>query len=207
MPVATKDDVSIPTACASTEDGFCLPPPAFVEELCSMPDPNVGITMMRKGTPWTRVYVRRQEMEAWYASGGRSRPAKLRFGEELVVLAVRGAGNGGGVQVSGSGSYDVLRWDGTCVSLMSDEIARFVAANPEVAPIPWQRLDADMQDALERNAKVKFRNESRRAACQVVGPGSDRKCATAEQGLSRTIGEFVRSGGEIPARTALMPQR
>jgi hypothetical protein len=204
-PEATKA-VTIPTSCASQQEGFCLPPKEFVAELCNLFDPNVGLTMLRKGTPWTRVYVRRNEMEAWYASGGRSRPAKLRFGEELAVIAVRGAA-AGGVQVSGSGSYDALRWDGTCVSLMSDEIARFVPAVPEVAPIPWQRLDADMQEALEKNAKVKFKNESRRSACQAVGPGADKKCATAEQGLARMIGDFVRSGGEIPTRTALMPPR
>jgi hypothetical protein len=198
------DPVTIPTACDSKDGEICLPPAAFVQQLCQGPQPNVAFTLFRKGTPWTRAYVRRNEMEAWYASGGHSRPAKLRFAEELIVLATRTKATGG-MQVSGSGSYDMFRWDGTCVSVMSDEISLRCPTMPDVAPIPWKRLDSDIQSALLKNAKVSFRNDGWQKACKETGPGSDRHCETAELSLSRIIGEFVRGGGEIPMRGGLEP--
>jgi len=194
--------VVIPESCAAEEDGFCLPAAAFVEKLCAVPQATVALTLFRKGTPWTRAYVRPMQIEAWYASGGRSEPAKLTFAEELLVLARRD-GATGGVQVSGSGSYDVLRWDGTCVSVMSDEITIRRPGNPDVAPIQWKRLDPDVQSSLEKDKKIAFRLEGRRGACAEIGPGADRKCAKAEQGLARIIGEFVRAGGEVPVRAHL----
>jgi hypothetical protein len=201
-PPAKPEPPAIPTACDGKEGEICLPASAFVKELCQGPQPNVAFTLFRKGTPWTRAYVRRNEMEAWYASGGHSRPAKLRFAEELMVLALRSTASGG-VQVSGSGSYDMLRWDGTCVSVMSDEISLRCPTTPDVAPIPWKRLDGDIQDALLKNAKVSFRNENWVKACKETGPGSDRRCEQAELSLSRMIGEFVRGGGEVPLRRTL----
>jgi hypothetical protein len=179
-----------------------LPSADFVKQLCDTTQATVALSLFRKGTPWTRAYVRPMQVEAWYASGGRSEPAKLTFAEELLVLARRD-GATGGVQVSGSGSYDVLRWDGTCVSVMSDEITTRRPGNPDVAPIQWKRLDPDVQTALEKDKKIAFRLEGRRQACAEIGAGADKKCAKAEQGLARIIGDFVRAGGEFPVRAKL----
>jgi hypothetical protein len=76
---------------------------------------------------------------------------------------------------------------------------------PDVAPIPWKRLDADIQAALLKNPKVSFRNDGWVKACKEVGPGSDKRCEQAELSLSRMIGEFVRGGGEVPLRATLEP--
>ena len=177
-----------------------MPPKEFVDKLCESSRPNVALTLFRKGTPWTRAYVRVVNMEAWYASGGRSRPAKLSFSEELIVIADRST-HASGIRVSGSGSYDVLRWDGTCVSAMSDEISFRSPGSPDVALIDWRRLTPDVQEALEKNQKIVFRNKSRREKCKATGPGSDRGCNRAKVGLARMIGQHVRGGGDIPVLT------
>ncbi|MEP7124758.1 MAG: hypothetical protein ABJE95_27770, partial [Byssovorax sp.] len=114
------DDVKateLPSACASTDDKVCLPPKPFVKRLCAGFFPDTALAMFTKGTPWTRGYLR-MNVEAWNASGGMSSSDKLVFDEEVLIVAHRSADTGG-MQVSGStGSYDVLRWDGTCASLM-----------------------------------------------------------------------------------------
>ena len=156
-----KEPVAIPTACADAAAEICTPPADFVEHLCETSRPNVALTMFRKDTPWSRAYVRVNNLEAWYASGSRSRPAKLEYREELLVLKDRSA-SADGMVVSGAGSYDVLRWDGTCVSVMNDEISLRSYGMPAVAIIDWRRLDPDIQTALEQDQKIVFRNENRR---------------------------------------------
>jgi len=195
--------VAIPADCDHKDGDFCLPPKPFVDKLCEGSQPNVALTMFRKGTPWTRVYVRRPEMEAWYAGGGgHSHPAKLHFAEELLVVFVR-EGKAGGMQVSGSGSYDVFRWDGSCVSLMSDEIALHAPSNPDTAPIPWKQLDEDMQQTLLKDKRITYRNDTWVKSCKETGPGSDQRCERALVGMSRMIGDYLRAGGELPDRKSL----
>lgn len=192
--------VAIPTACAQGNGSMCVPPKEFVEKLCESSRPNVALTMFRKGTPWTRAYVRVMQVEAWYASGARSRPAKLRFAEEVLVIADRSS-QPSGMVVSGSGSYDVLRWDGTCVSVMNDEVSLRSPGSPDVAMIDWKRLNPTIQDALEKDTKISFRNNNRREKCKEMGAGADRRCDRAKVGLSRMIGAYVRGGGDLPELT------
>jgi hypothetical protein len=187
----------IPTECAADGNGACTPPAAFVEKLCLSPDPNVALAMFQKSTPWKRAYLRR-DMEAWYVNGVRQNPQKLKFGEEVIIIADRSQGPGG-IQVSGSGSYDVYRWDGSCVSLMSDEVALKPPTTPEVAPIPWKLLDSSVQATLERDQRIVQGNEERRKACKELSEKGQQKCERAHLGVSRLIAEYVRSGGELPA--------
>ena len=187
----------IPTDCAADGNGVCTPPAAFVERLCMSSDPNVALAMFHKSSPWTRAYLRR-DMEAWYVNGARQNPKKLKFGEEVIIVADRSQGPGG-MQVSGSGSYDVYRWDGSCVSLMSDEVALRPPTTPEVAPIPWKLLDSGVQATLERDQRIVQGNEERRKACRELGEKAQQKCERALLGVSRLIAEYVRSGGELPA--------
>lgn len=194
--------VAIPTECADSGAKICTPPPEFVEELCESSRPNVALTMFHKDSPWTRAYVRVNKLEAWYASGSRSRPAELSYREELIVLKDRSATSDGMV-VSGAGSYDVLRWDGTCVSVMNDEISMSAYGMPEVATIEWRRLDPDIQTALEKDQKIVFRNKHRRDKCKALGSGSSSSCSKAKKGLSRMIAAYVRRGGDVPFRKHL----
>jgi hypothetical protein len=183
----------LPTSCASS-DPLCTPPAAFAERLCSQSDPDLALTLFHKSTPWTRAYVVR-DMEAWYV-GGRSRPAQLHYAEEVLVVADR-AQQAGGMRVSGAGSYDVYRWDGTCVSLMSDEVSLRRPSEPEVAPIPWRKLDDDLRDVLTQDRRIAYRHEKQRESCKE--DWSAPRCERALLGLSHVIADYVRGGGELPA--------
>lgn len=173
---------------------MCTPPAEFVERMCKSAQPDLALTLFRRGTPWTRAFVR-QPMEAWYASGGRSRPMKLKYAEEVLIVAERAPSNGA-VQVSGSGSFDVLRWDGSCVSLMSGEVSLRYGGTPDVAEIPWKRLDDAIKERLVLDTRIAFRNDKRLEACR--GGDHERRCEDARLGLSRSIADYLRVGGEIP---------
>jgi len=195
VPVASAREApaDIPEACGEGTGEVCTPPRAFVHKLCESAHPDVALAMFRKGTPWTRAYVRGR-MEAWYvADGARSTPRKLRFGEEVIVVASR-TGGPTGVRVSGSGSYDVFRWDGTCVSVMEGEIALHPVTTPDVATIPWRRLELNVRAALKEDQQIAWRYQQRRKACK---KGRDR-CDAANLELSRMVAHFLRQGGEIP---------
>ena len=196
-PTATspKPEVAkeLPTDCADTDSEICTPPKAFVQRLCRSTHPDVALAMFRKTSPWTRAYVRRN-MEAWYTEA-RSRPRKLTFGEEVIIVFDR-ASHATGIRVSGSGSYDVLRWDGSCVSMMSDEIALRPPTTPDVARIPWRRLAPPIRNQLLEDTIVAQRAKQRRETCR-QDPGGTR-CTRADQGLSRMIAHYLRQGGEIP---------
>lgn len=191
-----EDDAAqtIPTTCAQDGD-ICRPPKAFAERLCKSPKPDVALAMFHGSTPWTRAYVR-GDMEAWYASARRSRPYQLRYAEEVIVVASRQ--KSGAIQVSGSGSYDVLRWDGSCVSLMEGELSFRRPSDPDVAPIVWKRLDERITAALAKHPAIAYRNGKRREVCKGFGASDDPRCELAETMLSRKIAEYVRAGGELP---------
>lgn len=138
----------LPTSCAKA-GAICTPPADFVAKLCKSGAPDVALTLFKKGMPWTRAWVR-QEMEAWYASGGRTRPRALRYGEEVIIVADRSEA----VQMTGAGSYDVYRWDGSCVSLMSDELTLAPPTQTDVAPIEWKHLHERTQEALARDQRI-----------------------------------------------------
>jgi len=183
----------LPAACEDDANEICTPPKAFVERLCRSRHPDVALAMFRKQSPWTRAYVRRN-MEAWYTEA-RSRPRQLTFGEEVIIVHDR-ASTQSGVRVSGSGSYDVLRWDGSCVSMMSDEIALRPPTTPDVARIPWRRLDPGIRNQLLEDRTVAMRAERRKERCKEDPDGA--RCTRADQGLSRMIAHYLRQGGEIP---------
>lgn len=187
----------LPTACAGDGD-ICTPPRAFSQWLCKSTRPNLALTMFRASSPWTRAYVR-QDMEAWYASARRSRPRQLRYAEEVIIVGNRAQRSPGAVQISGMGSYDVLRWDGSCVSLMEGELSFIRPSTPDVATIDWRRLEHPITDAFEMNPKIAYRNQKRRKDCKGFGEQAVTRCERAELGLSRMIAEYVRGGGEFPA--------
>lgn len=192
-PVEAPRSKELPTDCQDAGSEICTPPKAFVQRLCRSTHPDVALAMFRKTTPWTRAYVRRN-MEAWYTEA-RSRPRQLTFGEEVIIVHDR-ASSSTGVRVSGSGSYDVLRWDGSCVSMMSDEIALRPPTSLEVARIPWRRLAPPIRNQLLEDTTVAQRVKQRRDHCRDDPDGA--RCTRADQGLSRMIAHYLRQGGEIP---------
>ncbi len=184
----------IPTECNDANAELCTPPPAFAKNVCKKASPNIALAMFRKKMPWTRAYMR-VSTKAWYAKARRTHPKKLQFGEELVVLEHRSGGSGA-VQMSGSGSYDVYRWDGTCASVMADEVTLRRPTFPKTAEIRWRELKDETRDVLEKNRKIKFRLDLSRKRCSK--DAAAKRCEKARDLLSAMIADHVRRGGDVP---------
>jgi hypothetical protein len=194
-----KPTTALPTECEKRTDGLCTPPFKFVKRLCGGFYPDVALSMFAKGTPWTRGYLARN-VEAWNASGGASSSDKLEFDEEVLVLA-HTAADAGGMQVSGtSGGYDVLRWDGTCASLMGEELTLKVPPKAKSARIPWRNLDDKIREALLAEDKIGKVAGDRKRECKGATMGEvSVKCVKADAQLSVVVVDYVRGGGTIPA--------
>lgn len=200
-PAVDPDDkpaTELPAACASNDDKICLPPKPFVKRLCAGFFPDTALAMFQKGSPWTRGYMR-MNVEAWNASGGMSSSDKLVFDEEVLIVAHRSADTGG-MTVSGStGSYDVLRWDGTCASLMGEEVTTKTAPAPKHAKIPWKSLDDKLKEALLGDAKIGKIAAERKKECKGATTGDvSLKCVKADEGLANAVVDFLRGGGAVP---------
>ena len=131
-----------------------------------------------------------------------SAPMKMILGEEVIVLAARGGGTGG-VQVSGSGSYDVYRWDGQCASVMADEVRLRRPPAPTSAPIVWQSLSEATRTALLDDRAVKVRLDKQQDGC--ANDSSASPCTKMTAALTRAIATYVRKGGKLPP-TRLTPR-
>jgi hypothetical protein len=201
-PVREEDKPfgSIPTACEDPNGKMCLPPAKFVKRLCGAFYPDVALLMLAKGTPWQRAYLRVKSADAWNASGGMSSSEKLVFEEELIVVSRR-APKTGGIQVSGAGaSFDVLRWDGTCATLMEEEVSLKPYPTPKHAKIPWKNLDLKVRDALAANDKIGKAYALRRKECKGATMGDvSLKCVKADEKLDAAVFQYVRGGGSLPA--------
>lgn len=190
----------VPTRCASNDGDVCTPDAAFADELCKKRQPNVALTLFQKDTPWTRTYVRVRDMEAWLVGGRRSSPAKLKLFEEVIIVHDRSAAEGG-VKVSGSGSFDVVRWDGSCVSVMSDEVNTRRPSAPEVATIVWKKLSPGIRKALKKDQRIAYREEKKREHCKANR--RSHRCKAAKHRLAQMVAAFIREGGSAPLPTEL----
>lgn len=192
----------IPKECAK-KGGACVPAKAFVQKLCSGNFPSVGLYLFANKSPWSRGYLKGRT-KAWNASGGASDNTWLEFDEEVLVLAERKA-DMGGMQVSGAGaSYDALRWDGSCVTLSSEEVTLDKPPSPKSSKIEWRFLDDNVQEALRANEAVNKAYLSRRQECKGATSGDvSTKCIKADQKLSDEIVSYLRGGGSLPEPTKL----
>ena len=186
--------LEIPTECAPSAAKICTPPTTFVAKLCQSTSADLALSMFRKNTPWTRAYLRR-DMEAWYTGTRRPSPVQLVLDEEVIVVATRSGGSGG-VQVSGSGSYDVYRWDGRCVSVMADEVSLRRPRAPESAPIVWKSLSEATHEALLDDRGIKVRHDLQHDRCSK--DSSAPRCSEATAALMHLIADYVRKGGKLP---------
>jgi hypothetical protein len=122
--------------------------------------------------------------------------------EEVIVLATRGGT--GGAQVSGSGGYDVLRWDGQCVSVIAGEVRPHRPHAPASAPILWHSLsDATRKVLTDDDPGIKLRVDQQQDRCG--NKGSARRCTQMTAALTQGIAEYVRRGGRLPP-TRLVPR-
>ena len=131
-----------------------------------------------------------------------SAPVQMTVGEEVIVLAARGGGTGG-VQVSGSGSYDIYRWDGQCASVATDEVRLRRPPAPTAAPIVWQSLSEPTRAALLDDHAIKLRLDQQQDRCG--NDSSSHRCTDMTAALTRVIADYVRKGGKLPP-TRLTPR-
>jgi hypothetical protein len=195
-PAASGGGEGVPTKCFKS-GAVCSPDPKFVKRLCNGKYPSLGLYLF-SNPAWTRGYLTRRT-QAWNASGGASDSGWVEFDEEVLILYARVA-DAGGMQVSGAGgSYDALRWDGSCVTLQSEEVTMSKAPAPKYPAIDFRYLDDDTQEALRKDDKVNKAWQSRRQECKGATSGEvSLKCVKADDNLTKTVIGFIRGGGSIP---------
>jgi hypothetical protein len=193
---ALSGSQGVPTKCFKA-GSVCSPDPKFVKRLCNGKFPSLGLYLF-SNPAWTRGYLTRRT-QAWNASGGASDSGWVEFDEEVLILYARVA-DAGGMQVSGAGgSYDALRWDGSCITLQSEEVTMSKAPAPKYPSIDFRYLDDDTQEALRKDDKVNKAWQTRRSECKGATSGDvSLKCVKADDNLTKTVVGFVRSGGSIP---------
>jgi hypothetical protein len=187
---------AVPTKCFKA-GATCSPDPKFVKRLCNGKYPSLGLYLF-SNPAWTRGYLTRRT-QAWNASGGASDSGWVEFDEEVLILYAR-VPDAGGMQVSGAGgSYDALRWDGSCVTLQSEEVTLSKAPAPKYPAIDFRYLDDDTQEALRKDDKVNHAWQSRRSECKGATSGDvSLKCVKADDNLTKTVIGYIRGGGSIP---------
>jgi hypothetical protein len=195
-PAEAATGEHVPTKCFKSGP-VCSPDPKFVKRLCNGRYPSVGLYLF-SNPAWTRGYLTRRT-QAWNASGGASAGGWVEFDEEVLILYARVA-DAGGMQVSGAGgSYDALRWDGSCVTLQSEEVTMAKAPSPKYPAIEFRFLDDDTQEALRKDEKVNAAWRDRRKECKGATSGDvSAKCVKADDALTRSVIAFVRGGGSLP---------
>lgn len=193
---SAKSATGVPTECFK-QGAMCSPDPQFVKRLCNGKFPSVGLYLF-SNPKWTRGYLTRRT-KAWNASGGASDSGWVEFDEEVLILYARVA-DAGGMQVSGAGgSFDALRWDGSCVTLQSEEVTMSKAPSPKYPPIDFRYLDDDTQEALRKEEKINKAWQERRKECKGATSGEvSLKCVKADEALTKSVIAFVRGGGSLP---------
>ncbi len=198
---AEDDGKTIPEACAKGTSGDgCIMPKAFVKRLCAGVYPELALMFFQKGTPWKRAYVAVKEQNPFNGFSGPSSEEKLGFEEELLVLLAHKA-NTGGMQVSGAGggSYDVLRWDGSCATLSSEEVRLVAPPKPKHVTIPWRILEDATQEALKKDEALAKIAAERRKECKGATMGAvSAKCEKADKMLNDLVADAVRNGTTVP---------
>jgi len=184
------DDSSarLPTACADTSADLCTPPGPFVERLCARPHQEVALALFRKASPFTRLYLK-------------ARLDELAFDEEVLALRFHAQPKGGMIVGSGKGTYDVLRWDGSCSRGVEAEVfSRSRPPRPRAAHVQWHRVGGRMQGALIASSDAVKRAHSKRGKeCKGAMSGDvSAACEKADAALVEAIVDHVRTSDDLP---------
>jgi hypothetical protein len=185
---APAPSAGLPTACANPSASTCTPPSDFVDRLCTKPHQEIALALFGK-TPFTRLYLKGKMDE-------------LSFQEEVLALRFHGQAKGGMQVGSGNGSYDVLRWDGSCSMAVDADILGTSAPSgrPKSARVLWHRIGDKMQTALiTGNDAIHKAHAKRGKECQGAMSGDvSAACQKADNALVDAIIDYVRGGGTLP---------
>ena len=114
----------------------------------------------------------------------------------LLVLVDR-AQSKGGMTVSGYGTYDVLRFNGHCTTVMASDLFQFRPTVPDFAPIRWTRLKSKTRKALLKSKGITWRAGIRKNVCKSYGKRS-LECEGSRLDLARVVAERLHKGQAIP---------
>jgi hypothetical protein len=182
----------------------CALPVAAVSGLCRHKNPDAAVRMFAADTAWQREYVRVKEVEAVNTLGP-SGDTDLLFDEEVIVLDGASAAKEQ-MRVSGTNGHHVLRLDGTCATLMDDELTAIRPPAPHHAPLRWSSLDARLQGALLEDEDVKTARDAERSICKGSTLFStDTHCAEAAQRLTDAIEKAIRRPLALPEVSLMEP--
>ena len=191
----------IPACDPSAEE--CVPPAQWVSKLCSGVHPEVALHMFRGGSPWKRVYSRYRAPAFNGSSNGASlSEERVEKGEELIALRRNSDGRGsaaGEMSVGDTAGYDLLRWNGSCVTLHDGEYSDRAPRRREHARVEWRWLGDEVRSALQTDGTIKEAYSARRKECKGATIGRvTKKCVEREDSLVAAIVDYVRAGGELP---------
>ena len=170
----------------------CFPDAAYRDWLCSEGSPAAAFDLFRKGTPFVRAYVSR-DLESWDPNH-RSRAGRshLSLDEEVILLHAYKPESGvmvlGAANARGWTSVDAVRLDGSCVSLMSDEISTKRPPSPRHAPIAWEKLDGQMRDKLLASPDLRKKADQMAKTCTLASASASadgtKRCLRAKSQLT-----------------------
>lgn len=185
----------IPLRCIMRK-GACMPPIKWAERLCGDVYQDLALYMFQDGTPWTRYYMRMglNAVNGW----GPTVAEDLVKHEEVLVINHRLRKDA--LEVEGSeGTYDVLRWNGSCVTLDMAEVTSRTPGTPRQARVDWRTLSERMQNALLEDSEVQDTYERRRKACKGISIGMvTKECEVLDGQLVDVIARHVRSARTLP---------
>jgi hypothetical protein len=201
-----KNEVSaaesmLPAGCG--DDGEqCLPPDRWVDRLCSGVHPELALHMFRGGSPWKRLYSR-AIAPAFNGSGGPSlSDERVQRGEELIALRRNTdskRSNAGEMSIGYTAGYDLLRWNGSCVTLHDGEFSSKPPRLRQHANVDWRSLGDRLQSTLREDELISRAYIARRKECRGITLGNvTRKCVEQEKSLVKAVVDYVRAGGELP---------
>lgn len=191
----------VPRRCAKRQ-GECMPPVAWVNKLCQGVHPEVALHMFRGGSPWTRLYAL-ANAPAFNGAGGPSvldEPVMVH--EELIALRRHGTSRAlgsGDISIGDTAGYDVLRWNGSCVTLHDGEFERETPKRRRHAKVEWRWLGDETRAALRRSEVIVRAFRARKEECKGATFGAVSKaCVERDEHLVAAIVQYVRAGGKLP---------
>lgn len=196
VAASTEPEEPVPSRCVRRK-GACMPPIRWAEKLCGDVYPDLALYMFREGTQWTRYYLRTglNAVNGW----GPTVDEDMVSREEVLVINHRITR--GSFEVEGSeGTYDVFRWNGSCVTLDINEVTSRPPSRPMNSRIDWRALSEPMQDALLDDSEVEEMVQERRKACKGASIGRvTARCEELDKKLPGVIADYVRNTSELPA--------
>jgi hypothetical protein len=191
----------LPEGCGD-EGEDCLPPEAWVDKLCGGVHPELALHMFRGGSPWKRLYSR-AIAPAFNGSGGPSiSDERVQKGEELIALRRNTDAkhsNAGEMSIGYTAGYDLLRWNGSCVTLHDGEFSSKTPRRRQHARVDWRALGDRVQSTLRADELISRAYVARRKECRGITVGNvTRKCVEQDKSLIKAVVDYVRAGGELP---------